>query len=114
MLFWYSSFHFISSFNLARNTNIDTGIYLFSFSLRKFFQSYCIELEANVVHNSYLHLDELLIEDVVWVDEVNGLLEATSYFEDCKIIGIDCEWKPNYEKGSQPSKVPSVYPLPLL
>ncbi|CAA3007013.1 exonuclease mut-7 homolog isoform X2 [Olea europaea var. sylvestris] len=63
------------------------------------------ELEANVVHNSYLHLDELLIEDVVWVDEVNGLLEATSYFEDCKIIGIDCEWKPNYEKGSKPSKV---------
>ncbi|KAL2469103.1 Polynucleotidyl transferase [Forsythia ovata] len=63
------------------------------------------ELEANVVHSGYLHLDELLIEDVIWVDEVNGLREATLYFEDCKIIGIDCEWKPNYEKGSKPNKV---------
>ncbi|CAI9768922.1 unnamed protein product [Fraxinus pennsylvanica] len=63
------------------------------------------ELDRNVAHNGYLHLNELLIEDVIWVDEVIGLREATSYIEDCKIIGLDCEWKPTYEKGSKASKV---------
>ncbi|CAA3020195.1 uncharacterized protein ZK1098.3-like isoform X2 [Olea europaea var. sylvestris] len=63
------------------------------------------ELDRNVVHSGYMHLNELLIEDVIWVDEVIGLREATSYFEDCKIIGLDCEWKPTYGKGSKASKV---------
>ncbi|XP_043722158.1 uncharacterized protein LOC122669456 isoform X2 [Telopea speciosissima] len=43
--------------------------------------------------------------DIIWVDEVEGLRSATSHIEGCKVVGIDCEWKPNYEKGSPPNKV---------
>ncbi|GER55264.1 3-5 exonuclease [Striga asiatica] len=57
------------------------------------------------LHRRYLTLHELNIEDVCWVDEVNSLRDAISYFEECKVVGIDCEWKPNFEKGSKPSKV---------
>ncbi|XP_074567364.1 uncharacterized protein LOC141824032 isoform X2 [Curcuma longa] len=53
----------------------------------------------------YLDLKNFILDDIVWVDEVNGLLTATKYIEGCKIVGIDCEWKPNYEKGSKPNKV---------
>ncbi|XP_072959906.1 uncharacterized protein [Typha angustifolia] len=53
----------------------------------------------------YLDTKKLVLEDILWVDEIHGLLTATKYIEGCKIVGIDCEWKPNYEKGSQPSKV---------
>lgn len=53
----------------------------------------------------YLDLKNFILDDIVWVDEVNGLLAATEYIEGCKIVGIDCEWKPNYEKGSKPNKV---------
>lgn len=53
----------------------------------------------------YLDLKNFILDDIVWVDEVNGLLTATEYIEGCKIVGIDCEWKPNYEKGSKPNKV---------
>ncbi|KAG8363874.1 hypothetical protein BUALT_Bualt19G0067900 [Buddleja alternifolia] len=63
------------------------------------------EPEENTLHNRYLHLDELFIEDVIWVDEVNILHDAICYFEECKVVGVDCEWKPNYEKGSRPNKV---------
>lgn len=52
-----------------------------------------------------LDLKKLVLEEIVWVDEINGLLNATSYIEACKIIGVDCEWKPNFEKGSRPNKV---------
>lgn len=55
--------------------------------------------------SNFLALSNLTLDDVVWVDEINGLLAATSYIEGCKVIGLDCEWKPNYEKGSQPNKV---------
>lgn len=55
--------------------------------------------------SDYLDLKKLVLEEIVWVDEINGLLNATSYIEACKIIGVDCEWKPNFEKGSRPNKV---------
>lgn len=66
------------------------------------------EPESNLLHRHYLNLQELCIDDVLWVDEVNSLRDAISYFEKCKVVGIDCEWKPNYEKGSRPNKVISV------
>ncbi|XP_058077039.1 uncharacterized protein LOC131225521 isoform X2 [Magnolia sinica] len=61
--------------------------------------------EASPPQTRYLHLTELVIEDIIWVDEVDGLLNATSHIERCKVVGVDCEWKPNYEKGSKPNKV---------
>uniref|UniRef100_A0A7N0U816 3'-5' exonuclease domain-containing protein n=1 Tax=Kalanchoe fedtschenkoi TaxID=63787 RepID=A0A7N0U816_KALFE len=61
--------------------------------------------EACLLESQYLHLNELLSEDITWVDEVNGLLDATSYIEACKVVGLDCEWKPNFVKGSKPNKV---------
>ncbi|XP_010259382.1 PREDICTED: uncharacterized protein LOC104598841 [Nelumbo nucifera] len=63
------------------------------------------DLETISVQTHYLHLNELTLEDVIWVDEIDGLLNATSHIEECKVVGIDCEWKPNYEKGSKPNKV---------
>ncbi|XP_016538743.2 uncharacterized protein LOC107839672 isoform X2 [Capsicum annuum] len=63
------------------------------------------ELEESIPKHRYLQLDELSIKEVVWVDEANGLLDATRHIEECKVVGIDCEWKPNYEKGSSPNKV---------
>lgn len=67
--------------------------------------SYFIELEASAVQNHYLQLKELSIEEVVWVDNVKSLQDATHQIEECKVVGLDCEWKPNYEKGSLPNKV---------
>lgn len=61
--------------------------------------------EEVMCQSDYLELKKLILEEIVWVDEINGLLSATSYIEACKIIGVDCEWKPNYEKGSRPNKV---------
>ncbi|KAK4282732.1 hypothetical protein QN277_014076 [Acacia crassicarpa] len=61
--------------------------------------------ETSLQRGRYLHLDELFIENVIWVDEAEGLLDATSHIEKCKLIGVDCEWKPNYVKGSKPNKV---------
>lgn len=55
--------------------------------------------------SDYLDLKELILEDIIWVDEIDGLLNSISYIEACKIIGVDCEWKPNFEKGSKPNKV---------
>lgn len=52
-----------------------------------------------------MRLDELFVEDINWVDEEEGLLDATNHIENCKVIGVDCEWKPNYVKGSKPNKV---------
>lgn len=63
------------------------------------------ETEPGLLENRYLHLNELAIEDIIWVDDVKDLHEATSYIEGCKVVGIDCEWKPNYVKGSKPNKV---------
>ncbi|KAM7481753.1 hypothetical protein LguiB_006336 [Lonicera macranthoides] len=61
--------------------------------------------DASLLQSRYLNLKELALEDVIWVDEVNGLQDATCHLESCKVVGIDCEWKPNYEKGSKPNKV---------
>jgi ribonuclease D len=55
--------------------------------------------------SDYLDLKKLDVQEIVWVDEINGLLNATSCIEACKIIGMDCEWRPNFEKNSKPSKV---------
>ncbi|KAJ0700273.1 putative DNA helicase [Helianthus annuus] len=63
------------------------------------------ETEASLPHIRYLHLDELAIDDIIWVDEPVGLQEATCHIEGCKVIGLDCEWKPSYEKGSKNNKV---------
>ncbi|XP_042508695.1 exonuclease mut-7 homolog [Macadamia integrifolia] len=73
------------------------------YSLEGFMKT--IDPETIPSETHYLHLNELVLEDIIWVDEVEGLLSATSHIEGCKVVGIDCEWKPNYEKGSQPSKV---------
>ncbi|XP_041016662.1 uncharacterized protein LOC121259220 isoform X1 [Juglans microcarpa x Juglans regia] len=61
--------------------------------------------DTSHLHNRYLCLNELAVEDINWVDEVDGLRNATCHFEGCKVVGVDCEWKPNYEKGSKPNKV---------
>jgi hypothetical protein len=58
--------------------------------------------------SEYLDLKKLDVEEIVWVDEINGLLNATSCIEGFKIIGMDCEWRPNFEKNSKPSKVRST------
>ncbi|KAL6620068.1 hypothetical protein ACP70R_035207 [Stipagrostis hirtigluma subsp. patula] len=55
--------------------------------------------------SDYLDLKKLDVEEIVWVDEINGLLNATCYIEACKVIGMDCEWRPNFEKNSKPNKV---------
>ncbi|AQK93255.1 uncharacterized protein LOC100382828 [Zea mays] len=55
--------------------------------------------------SDYLDLKKLDVEEIVWVDEINGLLNATSDIEACKIIGMDCEWRPNFEKNTKSSKV---------
>ncbi|OWM62909.1 uncharacterized protein LOC116214656 isoform X2 [Punica granatum] len=61
---------------------------------------------TGLVHDRrYLNLTELAIEGIIWVDDIEGLQSATCHIEGSKVIGIDCEWKPNYEKGSKPNKV---------
>ncbi|KAL5996313.1 hypothetical protein ACLOJK_026389 [Asimina triloba] len=61
--------------------------------------------EASPPQTHYLNITELVIEDIVWVDDVDGMLNATSHIEGCKVVGMDCEWKPNYTKGGKPNKV---------
>jgi hypothetical protein len=58
--------------------------------------------------SDYLNLKKLGSEEIIWVDEIDGLLNATNYIEGCKIIGLDCEWKHNFEKNSEPSKVSKI------
>ena len=64
--------------------------------------------EASLLQNRFLHLNELAVEEIIWVDEVDGLRNATCHIEGCKVLGLDCEWKPNYEKGIKPNKVISL------
>ncbi|KAF4354025.1 hypothetical protein G4B88_011188 [Cannabis sativa] len=61
--------------------------------------------EASLLHSRYLNLNEFFVEDIIWVDDAEALHNATSHIEGCKVVGIDCEWKPNYVKGSKPNKV---------
>ncbi|XP_056165521.1 uncharacterized protein LOC115667152 isoform X3 [Syzygium oleosum] len=64
------------------------------------------EFDATLLHRKhYLCLKELGIEDVFWVDQVDSLHTATCYIEESKVVGMDCEWKPNYVKGSKPNKL---------
>lgn len=65
--------------------------------------------EGHLPDLRFLQSDKLVPEGILWVDNVEDMEQATNYIEECKVIGIDCEWKPNYEKGSQPNKVlPSI------
>ncbi|XP_024024775.1 exonuclease mut-7 homolog, partial [Morus notabilis] len=61
--------------------------------------------EASLLHSRYLNLDELAVEDIIWIDGINSLRNATCHIEGCKVVGLDCEWKPNYIEGSKPNKV---------
>ncbi|TYI46876.1 hypothetical protein E1A91_D13G134600v1 [Gossypium mustelinum] len=63
------------------------------------------EHEAIFLQHCFLNLNELGVEDIIWVDELNGLGKATCHIEGSKVVGLDCEWKPNYVKGSKPNKV---------
>ncbi|KAI6684564.1 hypothetical protein NL676_030477 [Syzygium grande] len=64
------------------------------------------EFDATLLHRKhYLCLKELGVEDVFWVDRVDSLHTATCYIEESKVVGVDCEWKPNYVKGSKPNKL---------
>ncbi|CAJ1976089.1 unnamed protein product [Sphenostylis stenocarpa] len=61
--------------------------------------------ETSNLQGRYLRLAELLVENITWVDEVEGLRDATRHIEGFVVVGLDCEWKPNYVKGSKPNKV---------
>ncbi|KMZ66515.1 hypothetical protein ZOSMA_299G00050 [Zostera marina] len=61
--------------------------------------------DSSVTNSTYLTLNEFNVDNILWVDEIDGLLSATNYIKGCKVIGVDCEWKPNYVKGSKPNKV---------
>ncbi|KAL2941152.1 Exonuclease mut-7-like protein [Bienertia sinuspersici] len=63
------------------------------------------EPEVHPIESRYLHLHELFIDDIIWVDGADSLEKATSYIEGCKVVGVDCEWKPNYVKGNKGNKV---------
>ncbi|GKV31973.1 hypothetical protein SLEP1_g40621 [Rubroshorea leprosula] len=61
--------------------------------------------EAAILRSQFLSLNDLAVEDVIWVDEFESLHNVTFQIEGCKVVGLDCEWKPNFVKGSQPNKV---------
>ncbi|VFR01718.1 unnamed protein product [Cuscuta campestris] len=63
------------------------------------------DLKRSVEQSHYLELKDLSIEEVVWVDNVNGLLDTTCHIEKCKVVGLDCEWKLNDQKGGLHNKV---------
>ncbi|KAJ7973290.1 Exonuclease mut-7-like protein [Quillaja saponaria] len=73
------------------------------YSLKEFYDIKVPEIKAQ--HRHYLRLDEFALKDIIWVDEVDVLNDATSHIEGCKVVGLDCEWEPNYVKGSKPNKV---------
>lgn len=52
-----------------------------------------------------MNLNQLVAGDILWVDKADALNQATCHIEECKVIGLDCEWKPNYIKGNKPNKV---------
>lgn len=58
----------------------------------------------------YLQLSDVVDseENVIWwVDTIEGLTDARNYFssDEVKLVGIDCEWKPNYVRGVDPNQV---------
>jgi len=59
---------------------------------------------ATEIH--YLQLQDLVLEEnVIWIDAIDGLFDATRHFAEVEVVGIDCEWRPNYLKGKGPNKV---------
>lgn len=66
------------------------------------------------MNSTYLTINEFNIDNVLWIDEIDGLLSATNYIKGCKVIGVDCEWKPNYVKGSKPNKVRNHFNFSIL
>ena len=60
------------------------------------------ELQVSLPKTRFFDLNELALDGIKWVDDVSGLRDATCHIEGCKVIGIDCEWKPVYEKGKKP------------
>ncbi|XP_047308918.1 uncharacterized protein LOC124912354 [Impatiens glandulifera] len=73
------------------------------YSIQGFVSS--IDSDASLLRMNYLQFNELVSDDIIWVDKANGLLDATCRIEGCNVVGIDCEWKPNYIKGGTPNKV---------
>ncbi|KAH7676510.1 DNA helicase protein [Dioscorea alata] len=61
--------------------------------------------DATACEAHFLDSEKLVLDEIIWIDELDGLLSATNHIEGSKLVGIDCEWKPNYEKGSKPNKV---------
>ncbi|KAL5565927.1 hypothetical protein UlMin_029091 [Ulmus minor] len=61
--------------------------------------------EASSLPSRFLNLKDLVVEDIIFVDDFEALRNATCHLEGCKVVGLDCEWKPNYVKGSRPNKV---------
>ncbi|KAI3855223.1 hypothetical protein MKX03_026081, partial [Papaver bracteatum] len=57
-----------------------------------------VEPQAKPTLTHFLPLKELFVGDIEQVD----------YPGECNVIGVDCEWKPNYVKGSKPNKVSIV------
>lgn len=65
--------------------------------------------EGHLPDLCFLQYAELVPEGILWVENVEDMEQATNYIEECKFIGIDCEWKPNYKKGDKSNKVlPSI------
>ncbi|KAK6911630.1 3'-5' exonuclease domain [Dillenia turbinata] len=90
---------------LKANRNCQLIEYLVYLAMEAGYSEKVDELCKRYSLEGFVKTKELVVEDIIWVDEVNSLCDATSYIEGCKVIGIDCEWKPNYIKGSQPNKV---------
>lgn len=59
----------------------------------------------NSKQGHYLELKDFCIEEVVWVDNENGLCDATCHIQKCKVVGLDSEWTRNSEKGRSQTKV---------
>lgn len=54
----------------------------------------------------YLRLQDFVSEEnVIWVETIAGLAEASCHFSNTNIVGIDCEWRPNYFKEEKMNKV---------
>ncbi|KAI4378068.1 hypothetical protein MLD38_015605 [Melastoma candidum] len=63
------------------------------------------ECDAAGPQSRYLRLMDLSVEEIIWVDQMAGLNHATCDITQARVIGLDCEWKPNFVQGSKPNKV---------
>ena len=54
----------------------------------------------------YLRLQDFVSEEnVIWVETIAGLAEASCHFSNANIVGIDCEWRPSYFKEEKMNKI---------